>query len=123
MIGTAPELIKAIKQRDVVERTFSEYADAIVTGNWQSAYDRGGNDFRAATPFDNFVSSLVGLQRKYGKLLSVKQKGLELHVYRSPEKQIARISADHQYEKRTISFVYEFHFEDGRWALYGFEQQ
>lgn len=122
MAMTAPEIIRAWRQKKAVERTFAEYSAALVNKQFDNAYRYCGKDFRQVASFPDFVGHQQDLQSKFGNLKSVKARGIVVTVKASPPSQTAVIKADLEYEVKELRVVYEFHYEDGRWALYGYKQ-
>jgi hypothetical protein len=40
----------------------------------------------------------------------------------SPARWIARIEGDLEYQKKTVRVIYEFHYDQGKWVLYGYRK-
>jgi len=122
MVGTAPEIATAVRQKRNVERTFVSFSSALVSNNLETAYEFSGSEFRSKASLSDFTGHQEALQKRFGKLNQIKEQSIRINVHRSPPIQTAVIAANHEYETQTLAFVYEFHYEDGKWKLYGYKE-
>jgi len=122
MAMTAPEMSEALHQRKFVEQTFNTYSKALVDNKLEQAYGYCGTEFQRATPFSDFVAIQQTLQTRFGTLKAIRQTSMVVKVQRSPHLEIASVQASLEYQRETLKILYELHFENGRWAIFGFKQ-
>lgn len=118
MIATLPELIAVWPERKVVQQTFSNYADALISQNFDKAYGYTSPEFKEAISFQSFVQYQHDVQAKFGVLKSVKQKGMTVQRWRNPSRWNASIVADFQYTTAKVRFTFELRREDGHWTIF-----
>src|SRR5712692_9555412 len=104
MVLNGPGMLRACQQKKAVNQTFSAYATALVSKQFEEAYRYCSRDFQEATSFQAFVSLHQELQSRYGNLNSVKQKGSVVEGRGSPARWAAVIKADHMYQAKSIRF-------------------
>jgi hypothetical protein len=122
VIAAGPQLLKLWREKNAVERVFSDYSSALVSGKFEDAYSLCGADFRGVTSLDVFAAQQKDLVSRFGNLKTVKQEGIEVTVNGSPARWTAVVNAGFQYESKTIGFEYSFSYDGVRWTLSGYKQ-
>jgi hypothetical protein len=117
-----PNLIAAHKQRKSAEAAFNEYCTALVAHDYQRAFSLATEAFQRATPYSIFVEKETLLESEYGQLKSMKIGGIYVHGKGSPLRWTALFESIRNYEKGELRLVSEFHFENGRWLLFGYKR-
>ena len=123
MLVLSPRFIAARRESKNLDRTFSEYTDALVGQRYDDAYERCRSDFRSAMSYDQFVALYQSLQQEFGPLKSARRMASEVHASGTPILWRAVIDADLVYEKKNVPFEFIFHKEHDSWVLFGTEQQ
>jgi nuclear transport factor 2 (NTF2) superfamily protein len=123
MIALLPELIAVWPERTIVQQTFSSYADALVSQNFEAAYRYQSPEFQERITFDSFVQYERDAQSKFGILKSVQQEGMSVRKWRNPSRWRASIIADFQYERAVVRFTFELHRDNGRWTIFSSKGQ
>ena len=115
-------MVRGWGHKQSFNKFFAAYSRALVRSDFQNAYHAAGTEFRAATTFDEFVRQHTELSRERGRLLSVKQGRTVVEGSGSPLIVVAVTTASLGFEKASVDVIYEFHFEDGEWRLFGFRR-
>jgi hypothetical protein len=118
MIAFLPEIIAVWPERTIVQRTFSNYANALVNQNFEEAYGYQSPEFQERITFDSFVQYERAAQAKFGVLKSVREEGMNVQKWRNPSRWRASIIADFQYERAVVRFTFELHRDNGRWTIF-----
>jgi type VI protein secretion system component VasK len=123
-----PRLAETNRQRKSFDRTFDEYASALVRQRYDEAYAQCGSVLRQATPHDKFVLIYRSLEEQYGPLKSYKLVGYHVVGYHgsgesTPVTWSGDLDAKFFYEKKTLSFEFVLHKENDRWVLFSVEQR
>ena len=119
---TAPSMVKAWRQKQALQLSFASYTNALVHSDFRKAYEFGGSDFRSALSYEEFVQQQMHLIKTFGNLSSIDVQHLSVEGRGSPLRWRAQVEANQRYSSETISILYEFKYEDGRWVLYGYKQ-
>ena len=114
--------VAAYRQKRVLESTFREYAQDLVSRNYTAAYAYGDRAFKEALDPQAFAAQQQALESRFGVLKSVRESGFDMHGRGSPMEWTAAVAETREYEKREVHITNEFHFENGRWQLFGYER-
>jgi hypothetical protein len=117
-VATWPELVAVWPQRAVVQKTFTNYSNALLHQDFAEAYGYNGPEFQQQISLDSFLEFQRNMQARFGTLKSVKQRSLEVRKWRRPSRWNATVVADFQYEKSTVRTTFELHRENDRWAIF-----
>jgi hypothetical protein len=121
-VALQPLMVAGFRQYWLFGEAFRAYASALTHEDYPRAYELSGPEFRAVTPYQDFVSQQAGLRPAFGRLKSVEQGRTEVHGHGSPMRWVAVSHVEFKYEKRAVSFVYTFQKTEGRWLLFGYRQ-
>lgn len=121
MAAMASQMLRAWREKKAIDEAFRQYSAALVSQDFDEAYSYCGEDFRQATSFEDFVRQQEGLLSRFGRLTSIRQAGSIVEVRKAPPGKTALIEADHQYEAKTVRFIYEFQGQGERWVLFGYK--
>jgi hypothetical protein len=100
----------------------SDYSNGLVSQQYDQAYRYAGEGFRAALPYDKFVTLYRGLQKQYGTLKAVTPQGYEIHGSGNLMMWRAVVERDFVYEKKTLRFEFVLHKESGHWVIFSAEE-
>jgi hypothetical protein len=119
---TFPLLLSAHKQRNALEATFSQYSHALLATDYAAAYSYGDAAFKAELTQQEFAGQQASFVSKLGKPKAIDIEGFDVRGHGSPIRRIAIIREDRRYENGAVHILSEFHFEYGRWQLFGYKQ-
>jgi len=120
--ATAPLIWTSLQEKPKVEATLVGYLNALKAQNLDGAFAYCGPSFRAASPYQSFVSQHKAFLEKEGKFLEFRLGSSEVSIKESKEDWVARYRVEMQFEKRKLNFLFELHHESGRWVLFGFRR-
>lgn len=121
-ICNMPGLLSAHRQRVALEATFQQYSNAIVARDYPAAYSYYGSAFKTAITLQDFIAQERSFESKLGRIKSTNVAGFYMHGRGSPMVWTALIREVRRYENGEVHLLCEFHFEDGRWQLFGYKQ-
>jgi hypothetical protein len=121
-IFTVPNLVALRKEQISVESVLQAYTDYLIARQFDKVYEICGPDFRSQLSVAKFMEQHEQLRQKYGQLLSVKRQGIKVSGTGDPIFWTAQYSADLKYEQATRRFEFAFRKQDGKWALYGYQE-
>jgi hypothetical protein len=117
-----PGIIEGRKQKKAVDATYAAYSNALVAGDYASAFQFCGDEFKRSVPFEAFTEKQYAIQAGLGKLKAAENKGTFVHGKGSPMEWTAVIETRLLYEKGDLHLVCELHLENGNWKVYGCKQ-
>ncbi len=120
---TVPMLWQVRTESHAVKRMFSSYADDLIAGRFNEAYQYCGADFRGQSSVTEFIAQQQLFQKNFGRLLSVKLQGISVTGTGKPIFWSARISADLNYQNGPRRFEFALRKQTSQWVLYGFEER
>jgi hypothetical protein len=103
-----PMFLELQREVDQVLRDTSDYSNRLVTHEYDRAYGHCSDAFRAATPYDRFISLYQGLEKQYGPLKSAQPQNFEAHGHgeglssSTPMMWRAEVDERFIYEKKTL---------------------
>lgn len=118
----APGMIEGRKQRKAVDAAFTAYSNALVAGDYTTAFQFCGDEFKRSVPLDAFTQKQHEVQTGLGKLKAAENKGTFVHGKGSPLEWTAVIETRQLYEKGDLHLVCELHLENGSWKVFGCKQ-
>ena len=121
-IYTAPYMRIAHAQQKIFDATYSRYANSIKARDYAAAYSLGSQEFRQALSEPDFVAGQQSLEGKWGKLVSSETENFKIEGHGDPTEWIAKLRERRHYEKGEVQLLYEFHFDGGRWQLFGYTE-
>lgn len=121
-ILTVPNLVAVVKETKSVEQLFSNYTEALMKGDYATAYEFSGADFRSQLSVAQFSEQQNQLQSRFGKLLSVKRQGIRVSRTGDPPFWSAQMSADLNFANGSRRFELAFRKQAGKWVLYGYQE-
>jgi len=121
-IFAVPNLVALHEEKISVESVLQSYTDYLISGQFAKAYEICGPDFRSQLAAAKFMEQQEQLQQKYGLLLSVKRQGIKVSGTGDPIFWTAQCSANLKYERAIRRFEFAFRKQDGKWALYGYQE-
>jgi len=122
MLSLTPEFLRLHAEAKDALQTVSVYSDDLVGNRYNQAYQYSSEAFRAALPFDQFVTLYSGLTKQYGSLKTVSRRGYQVNGHGSPMAWKAIVDEDFAYEKKTLRFEFVLHKENGRWVIFSAEE-
>ena len=117
-----PFLIAAIKHKVDVDRSFNELSNALISKNYEQAYNMTGDSFRSTTESATFTSYFSDFEKKFGKLISIERINDNISKSGVSSNWIARIESDLHFEKNDIEVLFEYHLENDKWVIFGMKQ-
>lgn len=121
-IATGPGMVRAWREKKVVDRTFAEYSSALVSKDFARAYEHCSNEFRSSTTYDDFIRQQTALRSTLGELKSIKRGKTVVEGRGSSDQWAAVLHAELVFQRGTAEFIYEFHRSDNGWQLFGYKQ-
>lgn len=122
VIVSSPLAIQSRLETSGLLGDFSEFANSVVTHNYDQAYRMGGSDFREALTHDEFVAEQKDLEEKYGRIKTITRQTYDVKGSGTPTFWRGDIEADFVYERESIRVEIVFHQENGRWVIFGMKQ-
>ena len=119
---TGPMMVRGWWKLRALNLTFPAYTQALLPRDYKTAYAFGSSEFGKATSYEEFVKALGTAQERLGDLKSVKQGRTIVNGEGSTPGWVGRITADQTYARGQVGLLYEFHWENNRWSLFGFKE-
>lgn len=120
LVITAPLMIRGWRQKRSFDVAINEYLADVQRGDYRAAYERSGEEFRTATPYDGFVHAHEALIASNGKLIHAEQGRTVVEGRGSPTVWAGVAHVKMRFERASQVLIYEFHNDGGHWKLYGF---
>lgn len=123
MVGilVTPSLIELNRQAKEAKKIYSKFIQALQDRQFEKAYELTGPEFRREISEAQFLQLQNDLERKYGRLLSVKERGTKVSGTGQPVFWKAQFNEDLSYEKGLRICGFGFRKYDGTWALFSYE--
>ncbi len=115
-------VVRTYAERREVLHNVSDYSNGLVNQQYDRAYRYASDAFRAALPYDKFVSLHQDLEKRFGKLKGVTRQGYEIHGSGNPMMWRAVVDEELVYEKKTLRFEFVLHKESGHWVIFSAEE-
>ncbi len=112
-----PSVAETRNQVTAVQELFQSYSSALLAGNYGDAFQVCSDEFKAATPFDRFVTQHRQQEAANGRLVEIEQIGLKVSADGDQPVWTAILKADYRFDKRTVRVHHEFRFINGKWFL------
>jgi hypothetical protein len=122
VIYNFPGQIALYRQKRDLEKTFRGYSRAIESRDYTGAYAYGDSLFKAAIGPQAFAAQQSAFESQFGALKSIREGGLYMHGRGSPMQWIGIVEEVRDYDRGKVHLACEFHFEDGRWQIFGYKQ-
>lgn len=121
-IFTTSGAIVLHRETRAAEKVLQEYTGSLVARQFDEAYELTGPDFRSQTARDDFLVQQLDLEKRFGRLESVKEQGWKVSSTGSPQFWAARFSVDFHYQNDSRRFEFALRKQSGKWMLYGYEE-
>jgi hypothetical protein len=118
MVSMSPLFVKGWKHKKALDQTLSSYANALVKGDFATAYGYCSAEFKSSTTFEQFVSQQQELRSAYGGLNSFMLEETEVHGHGATPNWTA---SAFKYSGKNVSLIYLFHLENGTWRVFGYK--
>jgi hypothetical protein len=123
LVASVPLWTLGLKKKGSLNRTFSEYAQALTSGNYQAAYGHSDSEFRSLTDLPTFIAQHKELETAFGRLETVSNENIAVEGRGSPLEWVGIVEADLHFHNKTIRVNYELHFVDDRWLVHGYRRE
>jgi hypothetical protein len=117
---TTPLMIRAWRYKRSFDATLKQYLTEVQREDYRAAYSQSGEEFRAATPYEGFVRVYRSLVSSNGRLTKIEQGQTVVEGRGDPAMWVGVARVKAQFERTSKTLVYEFHYKNGGWKLYGF---
>lgn len=122
MLALSPLFVAAHREKKEVQKAYSYYAESILTGHYNAAYEECDSDFQRTISYGDFVNLYQSLEQEYGPLERTNGVTYEVNGRGKPTDWKASIDADFVYQKRSLRFQLVFHKEGNSWLLFSLVQ-
>jgi len=119
---TGPMMLRGWWKLRTLNHAFSDYSQALRVKDYRAAYAFGSADFVKAASYEEFVKQLQGIETRLGDLKVVTQGKTKVEGEGENPNWVGWIYAVHGYSRGKTDLVYEFHWENDRWRLFGFRE-
>jgi hypothetical protein len=117
----APYLQAGRSKQKAFDSTFRRYSNAIASRDYATAYSIGSREFQGALSEPDFMTGEQSLESKWGKLVSSTTENFTIDGQLDPIEWTAKLRERRRYQNGDVHLLYEFHFVDGRWELFGYK--
>ena len=124
IVGAVMTPVAVIAFRHWLEfnEAFRAYKTALLRADYSTAYRWSSPEFRAATPYPEFVAQQLQMTAAFGPLKAIHLGETEVHGHGKPWFWEAIAHAEFTYQRTTATFICSFRNKNGRWELYGYRR-
>jgi hypothetical protein len=116
-----PGVHEAVSEVQQVKKSFHNYGDQLVQGNYERAYQMTSPEFQAAISEDAFIAQQKLLTTRHGSLIGISIWSTEVEWNEGGAS--ASLSAHFKYERSTEYFYVIMKPYNGQWRLYGYKEK
>jgi len=120
-IFTAPLRREGHKRQEELSATFEYFSRALRARDYATAYSLSDQEFRNALSERDFTAQQISLENKWGGLESSSVEKFQIDGHGEPLEWSAKVHELRHYKNGNVHLLYEFHLEDGRWQLFGYQ--
>ncbi len=117
---TAPLMWRAWKHGVKFERDFDGFSSAIISRDFQAAYDGADAAFKAATPYAEFLNIHERLAGRFGQLRAITHTQTIVEGKGDPMQWLASTDVTLRFDGGSAKLRYWFCESAGHWRLVGF---